>query len=115
MAGIDEVERFLSDLKIKISTFDMVIVERKKNHETLAKLEILGAKAFYINEINKLTAANYYKGPIPDTQNSGNYWEFGTEISSKEIYIKINYGLSGKPCILISFHFAEFTITYPFA
>lgn len=115
MATADEVERFLSDLKIKITTFEMVIERREKNLETLAELEILGSKSFYIDEINKLTYKNYFRGPFTDTQNSGEYWEFGTEISSKQIYIKINYGLTNKPCILISFHFAENEMKFPLA
>lgn len=113
MATVDEVERYLSDLKTKITTFDMVIERREKNLETLLELEILSSKSFYIDEINKLTYKNYFRGPVTDTQNSGDYWEFGTEISSKQIYIKINYGLSGKPCILISFHFAEREMKFP--
>ena len=93
----------------------MVILNRKKNQETFAELNILNTKSFCTSEINKLTASNYYKGPTPDTENKGDYWEFGTVINDKEIYIKINYGLTNKSCLLISFHFAEFRITYPFA
>jgi hypothetical protein len=113
MASKDEVEQYLSDLKAKLSVFEMVIIERKKNQETLAELEIVNPKAFCIDEINKLTAKNYFRGPSADTENKGEFWEFGTLISKRQIYIKVNYGLTNKPCILISFHFAEFEMIFP--
>ena len=115
MATADEVERFLSDLKTKLSVFGMNIIERKKNRETMAELEILNTNTFCIDEIKKLKAENYFRGPVKDTENQGLYWEFGTFIKSREIYIKINYGNENKPCLLISFHFAEFSISYPLA
>jgi len=115
MAGKDEVEQFLNDLKTKLSIFDMIIIERDKNRQTMAELEILNPKSFCINEINKLTYKDYYKGPSPDSEYKGEYWEFGTTISGRQIYIKVNYGLTNKPCILISFHFAEFNMTFPMA
>ena len=113
MARKDEVEQYLNDLKSKLSVFEMVIIERKKNQDTLAELEILNPKSFCINEINKLTYKNYFKGPSPDSENTGVFWEFGTTISGRQIYIKVNYGSTNKPCILISFHFAEFEMIFP--
>ncbi len=93
----------------------MSIIERKKNRETMSELEVFNINSFCINEINKLTAANYYRGPVKDTEFTDEYWEFGTKITDKPIYIKINYGLTNKPCILISFHFAEFEMKFPLA
>jgi hypothetical protein len=113
MVTRDEVEGHLKEFIIKLSMYDMITIERKKNRETLAELEILHVKTFYIEELKKLMYLNYSEGPIPDTENSGEYWVFGTSISGREIYIKINYGLPKKPCILISFHFAEREMEFP--
>ena len=108
----DEVEKYLSDLKQKIKTFNLVIMERKKNRVTLAELELVQSDCK--DYIDLLTAENYSTGPTKDTENEGEFWEFGTMIKEKEIYIKINYGKTNKPALCISFHFAEFEIMYPF-
>ena len=63
----------------------------------------------------KLTADNYCDGPKADTynQNMPDYYEFGVMVKGHEIYIKINIGLPNKPIDCMSFHLAEFPITYP--
>lgn len=86
---------------------------REKNADALALLEIApGAR----NEIiKKLTAANYYGGPKTDTYNPNmpDYYEFGVMVKGHEIYIKLNMGLPNKPIDCMSFHVAEFPMTYP--
>lgn len=108
----NDVEKYLSDLKEKIKTFNLVIIERKKNRKTLAELELVQSDCK--DYVNKLTIKNYFRGPTDDTENEGEYWEFGTMIKEKEIYIKVNYGKTNKHVLCISFHFAEFEIKYPF-
>lgn len=108
----DEVENFLNDLKQKIKVHDLIFVNREKNQKTMAELEIYQSDCK--KHISKLKAENYIKGPVKDTQYGNEYWEFGIEIKSKEIYIKLNYGNMNKPVICISFHFAEHKIKYKF-
>ena len=108
----NDVEKYLNDLKQKIKIYDIVIYDRIKNRQTLAELELVRSNCS--EYINDLTCENYFRGPTADRENEGEYWEFGTMIKGNEIYIKINYGKTNKPVILISFHFAEFEIKYPF-
>ncbi len=112
MPSKDDVEKYLNDLKQKIKTFNLVIVEREKNRITLAELELVQSDCK--NYIDELTCENYFRGPTADTENDGEYWEFGAMIKEREIYIKINYGKTNKPVLCISFHSAEFVIRYPF-
>jgi len=41
-------------------------------------------------------------------------WVFGKVVKSFEIYIKISLGMSSTQVICISFHKAEYPMTYPF-
>jgi hypothetical protein len=108
----DDVEKYLNELKQKIRGLNLIILERDKNRKTLAELEIVQSDCK--DYIGELTCENYFMGPTADTENEGEFWEFGTMIKGREIYIKINYGKFNKPAICISFHFAEFEIQYPF-
>lgn len=112
MPSKDDVEHYLRDLKQKIRTFSLIILERDKNRNTLAELELVQSdcKDF----IDGLSSENYFRGPTKDTENEGEYWEFGTMIKNREVYIKVNYGKTNKPVICISFHFAELEINYRF-
>lgn len=112
MVSKDETEHFLNDLKEKIEVFDLVIIERDKNQKTLAELGLVPSDCRI--HIHDLTCENYFRGPTDDDETGGVFWEFGTMIKNREIYIKINYGLPNKSVICYSFHFSEFTITYPF-
>ena len=40
-------------------------------------------------------------------------WVFGKLIKNHEIYIKISLGIEGSSVICISFHLAEYKMTYP--
>lgn len=112
MPSEDDVEQYLRDLSQKIRTFDLIILERDKNRNTLAELELVQSNCK--DYIYELTSENYYRGPTKDTENEGEFWEFGTMIKNREVYVKVNYGKPDKPVICISFHFAEFEIIYPF-
>jgi len=41
-------------------------------------------------------------------------WVFGKTVKNKEIYIKISLGKENTNAICISFHIAEYDLTYPF-
>lgn len=113
MATKSEVEEFLRNLKDKIRIFDIAFRPRDKNINTLAELDILPVDR--IHYIMKLTAENYYAGPSNDTYDPGkpDYYEFGIQVKNKEVYVKLSIGLPNKRVDCMSFHLAEYPITYP--
>jgi hypothetical protein len=111
MNPIETVEYYLKDLFAKIDIFDIVIEERKEFFELQKELERTQSECK--KYIRALTYKDYLKGPTTDTINKGEYWEFGKKIKSTDIYIKINKGKASKPAICISFHKANFKMTFP--
>lgn len=113
MATRPEIERFLTTLAEKIRFFDIVFRSRSKNLQTLADLDITATKR--LECIKNLTADDYYAGPKNDTYNASlpDYYEFGVQINGIEVHIKISIGLANKAVDCMSFHPAEFPITYP--
>lgn len=93
--------------------FDIVFRPRDKNLQALADLDISAIKR--LESIMNLKAEDYYDGPKNDNYDSNrpNYYEFGIQVNKIEVYIKISKGLSNKPVDCMSFHPAEFPITYP--
>lgn len=108
-----EVEQFLEELKDKIKFFDIRFRPRDKNLQGLADLDIMASKRLQC--IMNLRAEDYYAGPKNDTYDANlpDYYEFGIQIKGIEVYIKISKGLANKAADCMSFHPAEFTITYP--
>ena len=113
MAIKREIEQFLRDLKDKIRFFDVAFRPRDKNIDALGELDILPVDR--IEYLNSLTAEDYYSGPNKDTYDPERpvYYEFGIQIRRKEVYIKVSLGLPNKRVDCMSFHVAEFSITYP--
>jgi hypothetical protein len=107
----ESVELFLKDLRIKISTYQIIFEDRQEFWQLQKELEITQSHCEQV--IKELTYEDYYKGPAKDTIHSGEYREFGKIIKNTEVYIKINMGLMNKPVICISFHKAKFKIKYP--
>ena len=113
MEKIGLVEIFLDTFKVKLGIWGVIFrSDRQKNTQTLADLEIS------VNEVKEtladLTLDDYSEGPLPETLYGGSeMWVFGRVIKSHEIYIKITLGLPSNPTICISFHVAEFPMTYP--
>jgi hypothetical protein len=108
-----EVEAFLNDFKQKMAVFGIVFYRsRTENLRTVLELEL--------NEVSvrkclsELAAEDYYKGPTKDNDGGPDLWEFGRQMKSREIYIKITMGRFNKPVVCISFHFPVRTINYPF-
>jgi len=112
MANKQEVEFFLKELKEKIRFFDIVFRPRDKNLQALADLDISATKR--LESIMNLMAEDYYDGPKNDTYDNSrpDYYEFGINVNKIEVYIKISKGLPNKPVDCMSFHPAEFPITY---
>ena len=114
MATKDEIEQFLSDFKQKLEFWGLYIrLDRKKNAETLAELELNFLKVKAI--LNELKINNYAQGPEEDIlYKNQDMWIFGKNIKGKEVYIKITLGQLSDKVICISFHFSEHPMQYPF-
>lgn len=109
----EEVSRFLKDFKSKMKIWDVLFRDdRGKNMQTLLVLEIAPSARKAVLE--KLTVEDYNQGPLNDTLHKGpDLWIFGKHIKGREVYIKINMGVSGTSVICISFHLAERKMSYP--
>lgn len=110
----DNVEQFLQQIRTKIDVFDIVFTPRSKNDQGPLDVEITALERK--NTILSLTCKNYMSGPNKDTNDTRrpDYYEFGVIIKGKEVYIKLSHGFENKPVICMSFHIAEYKITYPF-
>lgn len=108
-----QIALFLENFKVKLGIWGVILrSDRQKNTQTLADLEIT------FNDVKEILAdlvlEDYSEGPLPETFYGGSeMWVFGRVIKSHEIYIKITLGLPSNPTICISFHVAEFPMTYP--
>ena len=113
MIAKEEVDQFLRQMKEKIAVFDVVFRYRDKNLAALVELDITptARKACLL----QLAAEDYYSGPNKDTYDASlpDYYEFGIALKKSTVYIKISLGKVNKPVDCLSFHLAEFPITYP--
>ena len=113
MISKDEVENFLEELRVKEASGVLPIFfkdERSKNAQSLHNLDIPPDKRKEI--IRKLKPEDFYR--IEDGLYMEKYimWSFGKTVQNIEVYIKIS--LTERNAICISFHEAEFPISYPF-
>jgi hypothetical protein len=109
-----QVKEFLNEFKTKMSIYNVVFRDdRKKNTLSILQLDMLPVERKEI--LKKLEITDYCEGPTKDNLNDlPPMWVFGKQYKGKEIYIKISIGFENLPVICISFHKAEFAITYPF-
>ena len=109
-----KVKSFLIDFKQKMRIWDVIFRDdRGKNFQTMTKLEIRAIDRKKVLE--ELEVSDYCEGPIEDTlYKSADMWVFGRMIKGHEIYIKITLGEAGSNVLCISFHMAEYKMTYPF-
>lgn len=84
---------------------------RKGSLDTLAKLGITVQQAK--EEILCLTPEDYYRGPIPDTNKGGEFWEFGRTIYEQDIFIKLKVVVEHNAAICFAFHPPEIKMEYP--
>ena len=105
MTTKDEIVRFLSDFKQKLEFWGLQIrLDRKKNIDTLAELELTALKLKGI--LKELKINDYSQGPEEDIlYKSQDMWIFGKNIKGREVYIKITLGQLSDKVICISFHF----------
>lgn len=112
MGLADDVDSFLKEFKQKAKTFEIYFTPRKKNTEALLQLGITAKKRE--QAIMSLTVDNYYQGPTKDTTpGMPEYYEFGTVVNEKEVYIKLSLGKFNKSPLCMSFHIAEHKMDYP--
>lgn len=114
MATKKEIELFLAKFIQKVKIFGIIFRDdRGKNMQTLLDLEI--TPKYREDVIMNLNPDDYVEGPIEDTLNKkGEMWVFGKEVNGRDVYIKISMGISNSSAICISFHIAEYRITYKF-
>lgn len=108
------LERFLEEFHQKMRVFGVIFMNREKNLQVLADMEISpDRREHYPGE---LKVRDYFSGPNSDTYDHGMppYYEFGIDVKGREIYVKISLGRPGKPVLCMSFHPAERPIVYPF-
>jgi hypothetical protein len=113
MTTIAEVESFLRDFKTKLEIWDVLFLQRPKNLQALADLNITAIRRKEI--LKELEAEDYSEGPVEEVVFQGSdMWIFGKTINQTEVYIKITLGKPGKNVLCISFHPAEHPMNYPF-
>lgn len=108
-----DIQAYLSQLKAKLGVFGVVFRNRDKNLDALADLEI--APMLRENYLKDLEPEDYCSGPNPDRDipDRPDYYEFGSVVNRKEVYIKLTLVLTNKPVDCISFHVAEWPMKYP--
>lgn len=113
MAGKHEVEKFLEELKVKeasgVLSF-LILDDRSKNAQSLHNLNIPPDKRKQI--IRELKAEDFYRVEDGLYMEKYSMWSFGKLVQNVEVYIKIS--LTERNVICISFHEAEYPMTYPY-
>lgn len=115
VASKEQVEEFLAKVVASIESGYFYYVNRPKNHQTGAELDV--SQTAVVDFVQNLTYLNYYKGPRKSRQSIyGTIYEFGTAIDEIEVYIKLELveRFGTMMCNCISFHIPEQPIEYPF-
>jgi len=112
MASREEVEEYLERFHLKMRIWDVLFLNRTKNVQTLADLEI--SPVFRKKVLEALACDDYSEGPKKDKMmQASEMWVFGKNVKSKEVYIKITMGNENLAVLCISFHIAEHPMNYP--
>lgn len=108
----EQVEKFLEDFSLKVKIFGIRFRDdRAKN--SLIELGITPHQRLEV--IMNLDCYDYSDSPITDAlNNQGEMWVFGKDVRGNEVYIKITLGKPNSHTICISFHKAEYPMSYPF-
>lgn len=113
MVTKEDVEKFLENFYVKVKIFGIRFRDdRDKNRKALFDMEI--SPHMRETVVMSLEWKDYSEGPIIDKLNSGDeMWVFGKDYRGVEIYIKISIGDPNSHTICISFHEAEYPMSYP--
>jgi len=109
------ITSFLKEFVKHLDNGNYLIVKRPKTQDTLSRLGI--NIKILLQELATLTIENYSSGPDPNDAFDGYVMVFGKIICGQEIYIKIaNTDQTGvtRMAVCISFHDADYPITYPY-
>lgn len=110
----EDVRLFLETFKVKAQVFGIIFRDdRNKNRDTLLALGISPLQREQI--VRSLVQDDYVQGPLDDILNgSEEMWVFGKLLKGHEVYIKISLGRDNDRAVCISFHIAEYPLTYPY-
>ena len=108
------VKQFLKELKDLIYEKGLIVWNLGRNRISLLELGLTIVQRKEI--ILSLSVEDYSSGPVKDKNYPGDYWVFGKQVGSVEIYIKLKIaGEAGEEhAICYSFHEAERPLQYPF-
>lgn len=114
-ANIIEVTDFLKAFKGAYSKGSAIMYPgRVKNWEVLSALGMTQIQR--TDTILALKPTDYVSGPLDDDKGrKGKLWVFGVKYRSKDLYIKLKLMPSrkGPRPICISFHLADYPLSYP--
>lgn len=105
----EEVEAFLRQFKPKMDVWGIFFLNREKNLSAAIRL---GLRETERREILRNLVPEDYVETIVDALSYGEMWVFGRDFNGTELYIKISLGRPGSNTICISFHEAEYPISY---
>ena len=108
-----KISNFLREFKKWAAQSGIYVIPRVKNQQALADLGLTRKNRSDI--ILSLSVADYCRGPEPDRDKPGHIWEFGRIVGGKPVYIKLKIAETdgGKIARCISFHAAEFPLSFP--
>ena len=109
-----EIADFLTEFKnIVVNGRGLDVMPRGKNNLALIELGITERNRK--DEILSLFINDYCEGPEKDSDKPGYIWVFGKTVNGREAYIKLKIAQVDKEKIAkcISFHPAEFPLSYP--
>ena len=104
------IKDFLQEFKELINEGKLITADRVNNRNALTDLGLTDTQRR--EEILSLSVEDYFAGPKDDKYRAGDqYWEFGKKINGAEVYIKLK--LRNDWAVCLSFHRAEYPISYP--
>lgn len=108
------VALFLIQAKQAIAAGHIELASRPENTATLLRLGLTPQDQ--LDSLLALTPQDYYRCEPPPQGVENDAWAFGVDIQNVEIYIKLKIIIMpiGNHVICISFHQAEFPLTYPY-
>ncbi|WP_052807263.1 type II toxin-antitoxin system MqsR family toxin [Risungbinella massiliensis] len=112
-ASVGQINAFLSKARFYLQRGKMDFIRGKEEKQTLSQLGISIRDAFAL--VYDLTVENYYRGPSADHKiPTESVWEFGWEEEPQDIYIKLKFRSVRDDLLMMSFHFANRPIVYPY-
>ena len=116
MATLTDVEKFLTRVRVLISTQQALFLMRPKNKATLEKVEMSVEAA--LQEIAGFSPHEYCKGPEADRDRPEQCcWFFGTDIGGVPVYVKLTIQSLDEDrdrLVVMSFHEPEWPMRFPF-